>query len=102
MVVWSLTGSPGHDVHDNNDVVDVDGDDDGDDDDDDIYVVASSSPPMQVMEFLLESKVSPEQTKHLCVTCSSSKSYRCLGTWVCSDICMKIVSLSSSIEIFSY
>ena len=84
MVVWSLTGSPGHDVHDIDNVVDVDADDDGDDDE--IYVVASSSPPMQVMEFLLESKVSPEQTKQLCVTCSSSKSYRCLGTWVCSDI----------------
>ena len=84
MVVWSFTGSPGHDVHDINDDIDVDADDD--DNVDYIYFVASSSPPMQVMEFLLESKVSPEQTKQLCVTCSSSKSYRCLGTWVCSDI----------------
>ena len=84
MVVWSFTDSPGDDAHDIDDDVDVDDDDDGDDDD--IYFVASSSPPMQVMEFLLESKVLPEQTKQLCVTCSSSKSYRCLGTWVCSDI----------------
>ena len=54
---------------DDDDGDDGDDGDDDDGDDGDVYFVASSSPPMQRREFVLESNVFPEQTKQLLVAC---------------------------------